>query len=50
MGASYDFTYDIVGAGASLHFGGFKIGGHYYFNVAEGNFLPILGGGYAGNF
>jgi len=49
-GISYDFTYDIFGAGASLHISGFQIGGHYYFNVSQGNFLPILGGGYSGNF
>lgn len=49
-GGSYDLTYDITGAGASLHIGGFQIGGHYYFNVSQGSFLPILGGGYSVNY
>jgi hypothetical protein len=34
-GASYDFVYDIWGAGMSFHFGGFQLGGHYYFNRAH---------------
>jgi len=45
-GGSYDFKYDIPGAGASLHIGGFQIGAHYFFNVAEGSVMPIIGGGY----
>ncbi len=49
-GVSYDFTYDIFGAGASIHVSGLQIGAHYYFNVTQGNLLPILGAGYTGNF
>lgn len=49
-GVSYDFTYQITGAGASIHVSGLQIGGHYYFNVGQGNFLPILGAGYSVDF
>jgi hypothetical protein len=49
-GASYDLTYQIWGAGASFHISGFHIGAHFYFNVGEGNFMPILGGGWSGSF
>lgn len=48
-GASYDFTYDIWGAGASIHLGGLQIGAHYYFKVDVDSFLPILGFSYAMN-
>jgi hypothetical protein len=50
MGASYDFTYDIFGAGASVHVAGFQVGGQYYFNVSQGNFMPILSVGFAASF
>lgn len=49
-GVSYDFSYQIWGAGASIHISGFQIGGQFYFNVGQGNFLPILAVGYAANF
>ncbi|MCC6277451.1 MAG: hypothetical protein IT289_06005 [Oligoflexia bacterium] len=47
VGGSYDLTYDIPGAGASLHIGGFQIGAHYYFNVKTGAIMPIIGGSYS---
>jgi hypothetical protein len=50
MGVSYDFTYDIFGAGASIHVSGFQLGGHYYFNVGQGNFMPIFGFGFSTSF
>jgi len=50
MGMSYDFTYDITGAGASIHVAGFQIGGQYYFNVGQGNFMPILAAGFSAPF
>jgi hypothetical protein len=47
VGGSYDLTYDIWGAGASVHVGGMQFGAHYFFNVAVDSFLPVLGFGYA---
>jgi hypothetical protein len=49
-GASYDATYDIWGAGATFYIANFAVGGHYYFNVQQGNFLPILGVNFSSNF
>lgn len=46
-GVSYDITYDIPGVGASVHFSGFQIGGHYYTNVSDGSFVPIVSAGFA---
>lgn len=45
-GLSYDVTYDIWGVGASAHIGGFQLGAHYYLNVSEGSFMPIIAGGF----
>ena len=47
LGMSYDFTYDIWGAGASVHLNSLQIGAHYFFNVGVDSILPILGFGYA---
>jgi hypothetical protein len=47
IGGSYDLVYEISGAGASIHIGGFQLGAHYYFNVQTGSVLPILGGSYS---
>lgn len=43
IGGSYDLTYQYAGAGLTLHFPVISIGGHYFFGVDEGQFMPILG-------
>jgi hypothetical protein len=50
VGGTYDATYDYWGAGLSLHLSGVEVGAHYFFNVAEGQWLPILGVGYAASY
>ncbi len=49
-GVSYDTTYDIWGAGATVHVAGFQIGAHYYFNVSTGSLLPLIGGAYTAEY
>jgi hypothetical protein len=49
LGTSYDLTYDVFGAGASIHLSGLQLGAHYFFNVGVDSFLPILGFSYALN-
>jgi hypothetical protein len=50
LGGTYDTTFDYWGAGMSVHFEGFQLGGHYYFGVTDGQFLPIVGIGYTAGF
>lgn len=50
VGASYDLSYDIPGAGISFYLGNFQIGAHYYFGVTDGAVQPLLGGSYSASF
>jgi hypothetical protein len=45
VGASYDFTYKLVGVGASYHIPGLHFGFHYYPNADKYKFQPIIVGG-----
>lgn len=41
-GATYDFTYKIVGVGMTHHWPTFQLGFHYYLNADHYKFLPIV--------
>ncbi len=41
-GATYDFTYKIVGVGVTHHWPTFQLGFHYYLNADHYKFLPIV--------
>lgn len=49
-GVSYDFTYQLAGVGASVHFKGFHLGAHYYPAATDYKVVPILAGGAAVDF
>lgn len=44
LGASYDFTYSLVGVGLSHHWPSFHLGAHYYPSATFYRFQPILAG------
>lgn len=50
IGGTYDLTYDYPGVGATFHIGSFQVGGHYFMNVVEGPFQPIISGSYSTEF
>lgn len=50
LGASYDLSYDIPGAGLSFFLGNLQLGAHYYFGVTDGAIQPLIGGSYTTSF